>query len=335
MAGVRASHWSEIKEQDAGYWHFKLMGFTIRIFPIIVARFVAYIVSFLYFVFSKHARTESREYLKRISAAKGGEKFYTLPHITAFSLTLVEKAEAWCGKALFKRIHFQEDDIQNLIENLEKGQGALLISSHLGNMEFIRGLAGYNRTGVSRDLPVTVIVDFAITGKFNQMLRELNPRVMTQIVSSKEIGPETIILLQDRIDAGELVAIAGDRTSANTRNKYLRLPFLGKDAPFSYGSFLLAALLDAPTYFIFALRKKDVSLSSQYNMYIHKSSVTFDCSRKEREERIKEMARNFSEKLEYYCKQHPYQWYNFYDFWNDSFHDFWVETAPPKKPREV
>jgi predicted LPLAT superfamily acyltransferase len=326
MANLMTSHWSEVKEQDAGYWHLKLMGFTIRIFPIIVARIVAYIVSFLYFVFSKHARTESRRYLDKITALEKGKKFYSLLHITAFSLALIEKVEAWCGKVMFKRLHFQEDDIKDLTANLENGKGVLLISSHLGNMELIRGLAGYNEPGVSRNAPVTVIVDFAVTGKFNRMLRELNPEVLARVISTNEIGPETVILLQDRIAAGEIVAIAGDRTSANTRNKYLRFPFLGEEAPFAYGAFFLAALLDAPTYFVFVLRQKDVSLSSQYDMHIHKNPVTFDCSRKERESRIEESARIFSEKLEYYCKLHPYQWYNYYDFW--------AEPAPPAKTRE-
>jgi predicted LPLAT superfamily acyltransferase len=150
------------------------------------------------------------------------------------------------------------------------------------------------------------------------MLHELNSNSMMHIISVADIDPGTIILLQERISAGELVVIAGDRTSANTRNKYWVLPFLGDDAGFGYGPFFLAALLDAPAYFVFALRQKDVSLSSQYNMYVHKSPVSFDCPRRERDMRIKETARLFAADLEAYCKQHPYQWYNFYDFWARS-----------------
>jgi predicted LPLAT superfamily acyltransferase len=176
-------------------------------------------------------------------------------------------------------------------------------------------LAGFSRTGVSRNVPVTVLVDFSVTGKFNRMLRELNPESQTQAINVNEVGPDTVILLQDRLAGGELVAIAGDRTSANTRNKYFHLPFLGREALFAYGPFLLTALLDAPTYFVFALRQKDVSLFSQYNMHIHKVPLSFDCPRKERELRTEQLARLFAERLEHYCKLHPYQWYNFYDFW--------------------
>jgi predicted LPLAT superfamily acyltransferase len=81
------------------------------------------------------------------------------------------------------------------------------------------------------------------------------------------------------------------------------------------GPFFRAAMRNAPTYFVFALRQKDVSLGSQYNMHVHKSPLSFDCSRKERNQRMEELAHLFVCQLEYYCKQHPYQWYNFFDFW--------------------
>jgi predicted LPLAT superfamily acyltransferase len=92
-------------------------------------------------------------------------------------------------------------------------------------------------------------------------------------------------------------------------------PFLGEEAPFTQGAFFLAALLNAPVYFIFALRRSALSLNPEYNMHVHRSSLSFDCPRKERNHRIKELAGSFAATLEGYCKQQPYQWYNFYDFW--------------------
>lgn len=317
MSGeVQRAHWSEYREESAGYWHVKLILILFRIFPVVLLRAVACGVGFFYYLFSARARTESRRYLERINARRPGQKPRRPPaHIASFSLALVEKVEAWGGKALFTRVSFQEDDIGALVGGLEQGKGALLLTSHLGNMEFIRALAGFSRTGVSRNVPVTVLVDFSVTGDFNRMLRELNAESQIQAISVNEVGPGTVVLLQDRIARGELVAIAGDRTSANTRNKYFHLPFLGREAPFAYGPFLLAALLEAPVYFIFALRRKDLSLGSRYNMHIHKVPVSFDCPRKEREQRIEQTARLFAGRLEYYCILHPYQWYNFYDFW--------------------
>ncbi|MDR1318146.1 MAG: hypothetical protein LBJ90_00855 [Treponema sp.] len=316
-----AAHWSKQKEAASGYWHVKLILLMFRFFPVIILRLVAFPVGFFYFLFSKRAREESGRYLDRAAAVlkrdagRSGFRASRLSHILAFALSLIEKVESWGGKVSFKRIRFQDDDIGELIERLERGEGVFLISSHLGNMEFIRGLAGLNRTGVSREIPVNAIVDFSVTAHFNRMLTELNPQSMTHLVSAKEMGPETVIFLQERLAAGELVVIAGDRTSGSEGSRFLSLPFFEEEAAFPYGPFFLASLLGVPVYFVFALRRRDISLFSPYVMHIHKSGVSFDCPRREREERIKDLACRFALRLEQYCKEHPYQWYNFYDFW--------------------
>jgi predicted LPLAT superfamily acyltransferase len=318
-APVPGVHWSEQKEQAAGYWHVRLLLFIFGLWPIFLMRLAAYPAAFFYFLFSRRARENSRCFLKRVAAcaAAEGKAFpvRVFRHILAFSLTVVEKVEVWAGEVMFDRVHFQNDDLDDLIALLERGEGALLICSHLGNAELLRGLANFNRTGVSRKVPVTSIVDFSVTANFNRMLRKLNPDSVLRVISANEIGPGTIITLQERLAAGELVVIAGDRTSANSRDKYFLFPFLGEEAPFAYGPFFLASLLDVPSYFVFALRQGDASLASRYDMHVYKSAVSFNCSRRERAVRVEELARSFAEKLEYYCKRYPYQWYNFYDFW--------------------
>ena len=308
---MRDSHWSR-RGEAACYWHVRLMLICFRLLPAILLRLIAFPVGFCYFLCSKQAREESRRYLRRVSPAK---KLPSLSHILAFSLALVEKVEAWGGKVPFKRIRFEDDDIGGLAARLEKGEGAFLISSHLGNMEFIRALAGFNRTGVSREIPVNAIVDVSVTAHFNRMLEELNPRSITRLVNARDMGPETVILLRERLAAGELVVIAGDRTSPNAGSRRLSLPFLGEAASFPYGPFFLAALLDAPVYAVFALRQRDLSLASRYTMRVHKAPVSFDCPRRERDGRVAELARWFVSLLERYCNEHPRQWYNFYDFW--------------------
>ncbi|GHU65355.1 hypothetical protein FACS189447_04130 [Spirochaetia bacterium] len=314
------SHWSRQQEQASRYWHVRLLLVLFKFLPVIILRILSFPVALSYFIASKKVREVSRCYLEKVFKAVNlnqGRQIRpnSLKHFHAFALTVIEKVEAWGGKVLFKRIHFQNDDITDLIDNLETGKGALLICSHLGNAELLRALADFNRTGVSRKIPVTSIVDFTVTAYFNRMLREVNPLSMMHVISANDISPGTVILLQEQLAAGGLVVIAGDRTSAHTQDKYFLFPLLGEDAPFGYGSFFLAALLNVPTYFVFALRQKDVSLSSQYNMHVHKCPVSFDCPRRERDARIKETARLFAADLEHYCKQSPYQWYNFYDFW--------------------
>jgi predicted LPLAT superfamily acyltransferase len=232
---------------------------------------------------------------------------------------VVERVEAWGGKVPFDRIHFQGDDIGELITTLERKEGAVLIFSHLGNMELLRGLANFNRTGVNREVPVTSIINFRLAAYFNRMLGELNPSSTLRLVNSSEIGPDTISLLQERIAQGELVVIAGDRTSEHVRDRCFYFPFLGEQAPFGYGAFFLAALLKAPVYFVFALRRGDLSLKPDYDMHVRRLDTGRGAAgRRERRAAAENMARRFAALLEGHCLQHPYQWYNFYDFWAED-----------------
>jgi len=317
-------HWSKQKEKAAGYWHVKLLLVLFRLFPVIILRIIAFPVGFFYFLFSKKARTESARYLQKAApfvtqqdiAKKCRSPFGPLRHIVSFSLALVEKLQAWGGKFQFNNIHFQNDDVDKLINELENGKGVFLITSHIGNIELLRGLASLNRTGISRRTPVTAVIDTKVSENFTRMLKELNPQSGFDIINAGEIGPYTAGILEDKLAAGEMVTIAGDRTGANGKGNNLLIPFLGEEAPFSQGIFYLAALMKAPVYFVFAVRRGDLSILPEYDMHVHKNTIPLECSRKERLNQSSLLARSFAGLLESYCKQNPFQWYNFYNFWS-------------------
>ena len=315
-------HWTKKKELASGYWHLKLLLVLFNIFPVIILRLIAFPVGFFYFLFSKNARTESNRFLQKAAPfvtpdiqKKCLSPLGPLRHIISFSLNLIEKIQSWGGKFKFKNIHFQNDDIEKFKRDLEEKRGVFLITSHLGNSELLRGLVSFDRTGVSRKIPIAGIIETKITVNFNRMLKELNPQFTMDIVNSNEIGPQTAVLFEETLSAGGIVTIAGDRTAVNKIEKNFLIPFLGEDALLSPGAFNMAALLKAPVYFVFGLRNRALSLRPHYNMYVYKSPLNFDCPRKERLERSKELARSFAELLESYCKKEPFQWYNFYDFW--------------------
>jgi predicted LPLAT superfamily acyltransferase len=326
MEETTSLHWSQHKEKAAGYWHIKLMLILFRLFPVVILRVIAFPVGFFYFLFSKRARIESARFLQKAApfveqsktAKRCRSPFGPLRHIVSFSLTLVEKIQSWGGKFQFKNIHFQDDDVEELIRELENGKGVFLITSHIGNIELLRGLASFNRTGVSRKTPMTAVIDMKVSENFSRMLKELNPQSSFDILSASEIGPHTAIILEDQLASGTIVTIAGDRTSANSggQEKKFMIPFLGEDAPFSPGIFYLAVLMKAPVYFVFALRRGDLSIKPEYDMYVHKSALSSECSRKERLAQSSLLANSFASLLENYCKKNPFQWYNFYDFWS-------------------
>ena len=125
-------------------------------------------------------------------------------------------------------------------------------------------------------------------------------------------------MLKDKIDKGYLVVIAGDRTSAKNRDRTVRAKFLGDWAEFPEGSFILASIIGAPIYFGVGIRCKNFSLNSKYEFMIHKATTDFSGSRKEKKQKIQALIEEFVGFIEKHCKDHPYQWYNFFDFWEEK-----------------
>jgi len=319
-------HWSRQKEQAAGYWHIKLLLILFRFFPKIILRILAFPVGFFYYVFSKKAKAESKRFLRkaasRISnpgtAKKCLSPLGSLRHIISFALALVEKIESWGGKFNFENVRFCDDDISQLIRDLNNERGVFLITSHLGNIDLLRGLVSFDRTGVSRKVPVTAVIDIKTSQNFNRMIKELNPQSDFDIINPGEIGPHTAVLLEEKLKQGGIVTIAGDRTSAKGAERNFLVNFLGEKAPFSPGAFYMAVLLKAPVYFVFGLRRKIFSLKPEYDMHVHKSALPMESTKKERLNLASNLAESFARHLEGYCKEQPFQWYNFFDFWSNE-----------------
>lgn len=308
-------HWSQKKEAVSTSRGLHILMVLSRYVPYFVVKLVVIPVALFYFIFYKDGRIHSREFLTRVRAVSKQKNLSVLTHFTSFALNLVERMQSWSGRFPFKNIEFQDDDIQQLISHLEARQGALLICSHLGNAELLRAMAELDKTGVSRKVPVISIVDFSVSPHFFQMIKDINSESMLHIVSAKDIGLDTVIILQQHIESGGLVVIAGDRTSGTTINSYLTLPFLNEPAAFAMGPFVLAQIMGVPCYSVFGLRRPDLSLFPKYKMYVQRLEIPQKTSRSERMKGVEQIAQQFVLKLESLCLQYPYQWYNFYNFW--------------------
>ena len=312
-----SEHWSEIKEVGGGLWHFRFMLWTACHLPLFMVECITAVICFFFWLGARPVRARSKIYLNHLSKVSGKRFgfFSTYKHIFSFALSMMEKLLGWKGAIKLNQIESQNDDLQMLVQQLNQGRGAFLLCSHLGNMEMLRSLTEFGEFHTERDFQVFPVVDLSGTTKFNSLLRELNPDLIDKIVDANSIGVDSAIWMKDKISAGNLVVIAGDRTSANSRNRTIETDFLGESANFPEGAFSLAGILNAPVYFIFVVRKNDFNIRTAYEMHVVRAKTSLDCPRKQRPERLKELLREYAEILERLCVAHPYQWFNFYNFW--------------------
>lgn len=312
-------HWADEKEAIKTNRPLKIVLVLLKHLPAWLARSVIYPVSFFYFIFSARARNESYRYQKQLKEFTHGEcpnRIRAYRQILSFALCIMEKMQGWLGQIQYNTVEFQDDDIVTLLNQLKEKKGALLIGSHHGNMELMRSLSGYCSELVGIDVPIHVVMEIAQTEQFTKTLKEINGEVTHNVINSADIGPDTICFLMEEIEKGALVIIAGDRTSAHARDKVIVQDFLGKPAPFPYGTFLIPFLLKCPVYYMFGLRSRTSVFNPKQRLYLEKSQVNTDCARSERDENVKALCKEFCLKLEKYTKLYPYQWYNFFNFWN-------------------
>lgn len=305
-----SKHWSSMAERGS-YWGIKLLAESYRLGGHWLCRAIMYPVILYFFITGKTARHASMDFLQQVKSVVPDHPqlahplnwLDSLKHFVAFGNAALDRLDAWCDRIPLEKIDFPESDI--LSDHMAAGQGAVLLVSHLGNLELCRAISVNHR-----DAKVNVMVLTHHAENFNNILKQLNPNSALNLIQVTDLGPSTSILLQQKIEAGELVVIAGDRTSSNSEGRVIYSPFMGKPAPFPYGPFILAGLLDCPIYSMFCLKEQ-----GKYRVHITPFNASLKGPRKERMQRLQQAVNDYSQRLEYHAKREPLQWFNFYDFW--------------------
>jgi predicted LPLAT superfamily acyltransferase len=183
-------------------------------------------------------------------------------------------------------------------------QGCLIIGSHLGNLEACRALSR-QYTG----LKMNAIVFTQHAEKFNAVMESVNADSALNLIQVTDLGPDTAVLLKQKLAQGEWVVIVGDRTPVSQNRRVVWSDFLGQSAPFPLGPFILASVLKHPTYVMFGFSDKD-------GIDVHLEALPLKpLSRHNREQDIQHNVDLYVSRLEHYALRYPLQWFNFFDFW--------------------
>jgi predicted LPLAT superfamily acyltransferase len=108
---------------------------------------------------------------------------------------------------------------------------------------------------------------------------------------------------------GEIVALHGDRTFGGAS---VTVPFLGADAPFPIGAYVLASATGAPVFQVFAVRER----LGHYRFFSFPAMQVPRGLDPRKPEAFKAYAGLYAERLAAVARQYPFQWQNFYPFWD-------------------
>ncbi|HEY7317746.1 MAG TPA: acyltransferase [Candidatus Binatia bacterium] len=297
-------HWAEINEFTFVIG-MRLLFLTCRILGRWPFRIALYPVLLWYMVMQREARQSSRDYLWRVATFQRASRIKPgtitiLRHFASFAENLLDKMLLWSGLFRTDLVKLQGKEL------IAAKRGGLLICCHLGNLELCRVL--------SKQMPglkLTALMHTKHSERFNRLLAQLDPESQLNLMQVTELSPGTAMLLSDKIAQGEFVAIAGDRVPVSQNPRIALAQFLGEPAPFPVGPYILASLLQCPTYLMFSMRTGN---TSEIHFELFRESIHLP--RKGRDEVLARLVGEYARRLEHFCLRAPLQWFNFYDFWH-------------------
>ncbi|MGE5493003.1 MAG: glycosyltransferase family 2 protein, partial [Actinomycetota bacterium] len=225
------AHWSRQDERGSSLG-LRITVATYRFLGDAAARLLLRPVVAWFFLTGGNARRASRQYLERLQAQSGASPAPTWAnsyrHMLAFAESSLDKLAAWAGKVSHSSVQF--DNREAFEQLLASGRGAVLLGAHLGNLEMLRALANLN--GIVR---VNAVVYTDHAKRFAGALAAADERFQVNLIQISSLGPDTAILLREKIDRGEMLVIVGDRTPPAENGRVVSAEFLGRPALFPQG----------------------------------------------------------------------------------------------------
>jgi len=292
--------WLERPEAGTAFGY-KLLNVFARRCGRSAARLILYPITAYYLIRRGPERRASRAYLERVTGAKASLS-QIARHIHCFAAVILDRAFLLAER--FKRFDIRVFGLDDLRNAWARQQGVLVFGSHLGSFDALRVLAQFRS-----DVKVRVVIDIEQNPALSQVLNALNPELARSIINPRRDGMTTALAIKEALDDKALVTLLIDR--ARPGNEVLLCDFLGHPAPFPVSPWRLAAALKVPVVLCFGLYRG----GNRYDLCFESFADTVAAERTRREEHLKETVRRFAARLEHYAREAPYNWFNFYDFW--------------------
>ena len=293
------SSWLGIAEKGSVFG-IRFMLFACTVFGRGVARACLRPVVLYYVLFHGNARRASRDYLQRVTGAATFGQVYR--HLLNFAEVNLDRVFFLQGKT--SGLAIGSNGFEHLRRQRATGKGALLVSAHLGSFEAMHVLAG------AKDVRVNILTYRGNARMLNSVLGGLNPSLNARFIELLPGDVNAILRIKELIDAGEMVAMMGDRAGLDPN--VTTVEFFGEKARFPAGLYILASVLDCPILLTISLYQAPNS----YDVYCEPFAEKVSLPRGDRAAAIAGYARQYAARLEHFCRLAPGNWFNFYDFWN-------------------
>ncbi len=280
------------------------------------ARLVLHPTTLYFLLFGGVAARESQRYLARVFG-RPPRWIERYRHIHHFASTILDRV--YLLQQRFDQFEIEVQGAHHLDAVLAEGQGALLVGAHLGSFEVMRSL-GQARRG----LKVAMLMYEDNARMLNDTLLAIAPDAPLHTIALGRL--EAMLELRHWLDEGGVAGLLADRTLPQQSHRVTlhEVDFLGSPATLSDGPFRLAALLRRPMIFMAGLyhggNRYELRFTPLADFRERRSGAAQD-------EALRAAVHAYADTLSGLCRETPYNWFNFFDFW--------AAPAPARQPADA
>jgi predicted LPLAT superfamily acyltransferase len=309
-AGPAAPEWLTTRERS-NRLALQLMAWIATRCGRPVARLLLHPVALYFLLMAPRQRRHSARYLGR-ALGRPATWVDSYRHFHSFASVVLD------------RVYFARDQMQLFQLDVQggpavdaclaEGRGAFLLGAHLGSFEAMHAI-GATRPGMR-----VAMVMFPDNARLiQQVLQAIAPAFRLNIIPIGRRG--STLAIRDWLDGNGLAGFLGDRylptevPRDGRRPDSVVLPFLGAPARFTDGPLRLAQLLRRRVLFMAGLYQGGPHYDLRFEVLADFSQPSDDPA--EREQALQRALGQYVQRLEALCREAPYNWFNFYDFWQE------------------
>jgi predicted LPLAT superfamily acyltransferase len=265
-------------------------------------RAVLHLITAYFLLFAPDSRNASRDYLARVLGRRVRlSDLYR--HIFTFAATIHDRVYLLNDRFDLFEVEVSGDELVTGL--LAEGRGLFLIGAHMGSFEVMRAL-GRRHAGLN----VAMAMYEGNARKVNQMLGAISPMAQQDVIGLGQV--DSMLKISACLDQGTAVGMLADRRFGGDVMR--TMPFLGGQADLPLGPFRMAAVLRRPVLFMTGVYLG----GKRYRIHFETLADFSDLAAGERQQAIGAAMERYVGLLEKHCRQTPYNWFNFFEFWHPA-----------------
>ncbi len=297
------SHWTQRREGGGRFAIWLIRTIVLRMGRPL-GRALLYPITTYFLLRRRKERQASQAFLHR-ALGRQPRLRDSFRHIHSFAATILDRPLFLTGR--LREFDVRCHGLDDLHRQMDLGRGVLMLGSHLGSFEVMRVLAEYNR-----DIEVAILLDRQRNPAMTQLLEQLNPKLAAAVIDASQPSTDLMLKIGEAAGRGALIGILGDRRRPGDPG--IRLPFLGEPAGFPTAPYLIASALELPVCLCTGLYQG----GRRYDLHFQPLTDGTRIPRAQRRQQLTALVGEYVRWLEGHARAAPWNWFNFYDFWQDD-----------------